>query len=155
MTKMKVTAAVLVAAAFAVAPLAAQGGDPMTKATKATFDGVKGYITKAAEQMSEENYAFKPTPEVRSFGQLIGHIADADYMICGGAAGEKPAAGGVEKSATTKAALQKGLAESFAYCDKIYAGMTDAKGLEMVSFFGNQQPKLAVLGFNTSHDYEH
>lgn len=155
MTKMKVTAVALIAAALSVAPLGAQGGDPMTKATKAAFDGVKGYITKAAEQMSEENFAFKATPDVRSFGQLIGHVADANYMICGAAAGEKPPAGGIEKSATTKAALQKGLAESFAYCDKIYAGMTDAKGTEMVSFFGNQQPKLAVLAFNTSHDYEH
>jgi uncharacterized damage-inducible protein DinB len=105
--------------------------------------------------MSEENYAFKPTPEVRSFGQLIGHVADSNYMICGAAAGEKPGAGGVEKTATTKVALQKALAESFAYCDKIYADMTDAKGMEMANFFGSQQPKLAVLAFNTSHDYEH
>lgn len=145
----------LVAVAFVVAPLVAQGGDPMVKASQAQFGMVKGYLTKAAEQVGEDNYAFKPTPEVRSFGQIIGHVADANYMICAAAAGEKAPAGGIEKSATTKAALQKGLAESFAYCDKVFAGLGDAKGAELVTFFGNQQPRLAVLAFNTAHDFEH
>jgi uncharacterized damage-inducible protein DinB len=76
-------------------------------------------------------------------------------MICAAAAGEKSPASGIEKSATTKAALQKALAEAFAYCDKVFAGMTKEKGEELVTFFGNQQPKLAVLAFNTSHDFEH
>ena len=155
MKMMRVAAAAMVATALAIAPLAAQSGDPMTKATKAQFDMVKGYITKAAEQVGEDNYAFKPTPEVRSFGQLIGHVADSNYMICAAAAGEKSPASGIEKSATTKAALQKVLAEAFAYCDKVFAGMTEKKGEELVTFFGNQQPKLAVLAFNTSHDFEH
>ncbi len=151
----RVAAAALAAIAFAGASLVAQGGDPLVKATKGQFDTVKGYITKAAEQVGEDNYAFKPTPEVRSFGQLIGHVADSNYMICGAAAGEKPPASSIEKSATTKAALQKGLAESFAYCDKVYASLNDAKAAEVVAFFGNQQPRIAVLAFNTSHDFEH
>ena len=147
--------AMAIAIGLAAAPLAAQGGDPMTKATKGWFDVVKGYITKSAEQVSEANYAFKPTPEVRSFGQLIGHVADSNYEICSAAAGEKPPVNDVEKTKTAKADLQKALAESFAYCDKVWAGVTDAKGTEMVKFFGGQQPRLAVLGFNTSHDFEH
>jgi len=150
-----IAAAATVAAALTAVPLVAQGGDPLVKATQAQFGMVKGYITKAAEQVGEDNYAFKPTPEVRSFGQIIGHVADANYMICAAAAGEKAPAGGIEKSATTKAALQKGLAESFAYCDKVYAGLGDAKAAELVTFFGNQQPRLTVLAFNTSHDFEH
>ena len=149
-----ITAATMAAAVLAIAPLVAQDGANMITATKGQFDMVKGYITKAAEQVTEANYAFKATPEVRSFGQLIGHVADSNYMICGAAAGEK-APGGIEKSATTKAALQKALAESFAYCDKVYAGLTAAKAGEPVDFFGNKQPRLAVLAFNTAHDFEH
>ena len=68
-----------------VAPALAQ--DPMTSAAKSTLGLIKGNVVKAADQMSEENYAFKPTPDVRSFGQLIGHIADANYMICSSATG--------------------------------------------------------------------
>jgi uncharacterized damage-inducible protein DinB len=142
-------------AVVALASLRAQGGDVMTKATKSTFDMVKGYITKSAEQVPEADYAFKPTPAVRSFGQLVGHVADSNYMICGAAASEKPPAASVEKTKTTKADLQKALADSFAYCDKVFAGMSDAKGTEAVNFFGNQQPRLNVLAFNTAHDFEH
>ena len=74
-------------------------------------------------------------PEVRTFGQLIGHIADAHFGICAAAAGEKPAQSGIEKSRTTKAALSKALDDSFAYCDKVIAGMDDKKGMEVTKFF--------------------
>ena len=61
----------------------------------------------------------------------------------------------IEKTKTTKADLQKALADSFSACDAAYAAMTDAKGAEIVKFFGREQPKLAILSFNTAHDFEH
>jgi uncharacterized damage-inducible protein DinB len=132
----------------------AQTQNPLTAGAKRTYDIIKGYVIRAAEKMPEDQYAFKPSPDVRSFGQLIGHIADGNYLFCGAAAADKPA-GGVEKSKTTKADLQKALAESFAYCDKVHASMTDAAGAGMVNLFGNDMAKLSVLEFNTHHDFEH
>jgi uncharacterized damage-inducible protein DinB len=136
---------------------AAQGAsDPLTAATRQSFQTVRGYVVKSAEKMPEADYAFKPAPEVRSFGALLGHIANANYMICARAAGEKsPAPGDIEKTKTTKAELVEALNGAFAYCDKVLGSMTDAKGLEMVDFFGGKQPRLAVLAFNTAHTYEH
>jgi len=136
----------------------AQGapGDPLTAATRQSFQTVRGYVLKSAEKMAEADYAFKPTPEVRSFGALLGHIANANYSICARAAGEKsPAPGDIEKTKTTKAELVEALNGAFAYCDKVLGAMTDAKGVEMVDFFGGKQPRLAVLAFNTAHTYEH
>jgi len=147
-----VVCALLAAPALAQAPASA---NPLAQATKGFYEYIKTNITKAAEQMPEADYAFKPTPEVRSFGQIVAHVADANFGICGAAAGEKPPAGDIEKTKTSKADIQKGLADSFAYCDKVYGGMTDAQGATTVSFFGGPTPKLAVLGFNTSHDFEH
>ena len=75
--------------------------------------------------------------------------------------GEKPPAGGfdgansIEKTKTSKADLQKGLAESFAYCDKVHAGMTDAAGAAVIKFFNGDMAKLSILEFNTHHDFEH
>lgn len=142
--------------AFVAAPLLAQEpANPLTDSAKGTFEYVKANIMKAAEQVSEADYAFKPTPEVRSFGQLIGHVANANYGICAAASGETKPDVDVEKTMTTKADLQKALGESFAFCDKAFAGMTDAKGAETVKFFGGTRPRLAVLAFNTAHDFEH
>jgi uncharacterized damage-inducible protein DinB len=128
---------------------------PLVAATKGFGDWIEGNLTKAAEQMPEANYGFKPTPEVRSFGQLLGHAADANYMMCSAAQGEKAPVADVEKTKTTKAELVKALGDSFAYCDKVYAGMTEAKALELATFFGRQQPRITILAFNNSHNFEH
>jgi uncharacterized damage-inducible protein DinB len=151
-----VCAAACVAFALVVVPVWAQtAANPFTSALKMSYDRIKDYVTKSAEQMSEANYAFKPTPEVRSFGQLIAHVADANFMMCSAVAGEKPAGESIEKTKTTKADLQKALADSFAYCDKVYAGMTDATEPQTVSFFGSQWTKFAVLALVNTHDFEH
>lgn len=139
----------------------AQTANPLSAGAKRTYDIIKGYVTRSAEKMPEDQYAFKPTPDVRSFGQLVGHVADANYGFCAASAGEKPPMGGfdgttsIEKTKTTKADLQKALADSFAYCDKVHAGMTDTAGAAMVKFFTGDMAKLSILEFNTHHDFEH
>jgi uncharacterized damage-inducible protein DinB len=129
--------------------------NPMQLSIKSVFDMLKGNLSKTAEKVGEDLYAFKPTPEVRSLGQLIGHIADSHFGICAAAAGEKPTQSGIEKSATTKAALSKALNESIAYCDKVIAGMDDTKGMEVTKFFTGPSTRLGVLAFNNAHSYEH
>jgi uncharacterized damage-inducible protein DinB len=110
---------------------------------------------KSAEQMPESLYGFKATPDVRSFGQLIGHTADANYAICSAAVGEKNPGMDVEKTKTTKGDLTKALGESFAYCEKALATTTDANGGEIKELFGMKMARLAWLSFAVSHDFEH
>ncbi len=145
------------ASVFSVAAVAsAQDANPMTTAIKAQYELIKGNVTKAAAKMAESDYGFAPTPEVRNFGGLVGHVANANYMICAAAAGEKnPSSGDVEKTATAKADLEKALAASFTYCDGVFAKMTDTAGLEKVKYFLGEQPKLAVLAMNNAHNMEH
>jgi len=129
--------------------------DPLTAGTKPPYNAVKGYITKAADQVPEAMYGYKATPEVRSFGQLFGHIADSNYQFCSVALAEKIPVENIEKTKTTKADLVKAVADSFAYCDKAFAGLTDANAATMVNFFGRQMAKLPVLAWNTAHNYDH
>jgi uncharacterized damage-inducible protein DinB len=56
----------------------------------------------------------------------------------------------------TKADIIAALKASFAYCDAIYAGMTDAKAAEMIPAFGGAKiTRLGMLDFNVSHTTEH
>lgn len=145
-------------AALALVPASAfaqASANPFTDAVKAQLAQIKASVTRTAEKVPEDLYAFKPTPEVRSLGQLIGHIADGNNGICGAASGMKATASGIEKSTTTKAALQKALADSFAFCEQAIASMDDKKGAELTKAFGNMQPRLMVFAFNTSHVNEH
>ena len=125
-----------------------------TGETRALWDGVKGYILKSAEKMPEENYSFKPSPDVRSFGQILGHVADSYYQFCSAARAETKASD-IEKTKTSKADLMAALQDATAYCDAAYKGMTDAKIGEAVKFFGRDRTRGFVLSFNMSHTFEH
>ena len=153
---MKRLLAAALATAVLLAPSAAAAQSPLMDSVKAQFGSVKGVLLKTAEKVPEPLWAFKPTPEVRTFGQIIGHIADANTMICAAAAGDKPTPPNAEKTMTTKEQLSKALADSFAYCDKVMGAMDDKKAMETVKFFiGGMTPRAMVFGFNTAHDYEH
>ncbi len=145
----------LCAALVAITSLASAQSDPATAAVKTQFGMISGVMAKTAEKIPEAMYSFKATPEVRSMGQLIGHIADSQFSMCAAAAGEKAPQSGIEKSMTSKVDLSKALADSSAYCNTVIAGMTDAKGMEIVKFFTGPTPRLFVLSFNVSHSYEH
>lgn len=129
--------------------------NPFSNFNKLAYGHVKNILLRSAEKVPEDDYKFKPTPEVRSFGQIIGHVADAQYLFCSKALGENNPAPKVEETKSSKADLIAALKEAFAYCDKAYDGMTDASGAAMVPLFGNPTPKLGVLEVNLMHSMEH
>jgi uncharacterized damage-inducible protein DinB len=116
---------------------------------------VTAWIERAAEKMPEEQFAFKPDPAVRSFGQILGHVADANYSFCSGVLGESSPLPGIEKTKTTKAELTVALRNAFAHCSRAYDALTDASANETVKAFGQERNKLGVLWFNASHNLEH
>ena len=129
---------------------------------KAMHATIRRDIAEAAEAMAIEDFAFKPTPEVRSFGQLVGHLINANFFFCSQAKGEAaPATTNFERVAD-KAALIKGLTDALAYCDAVYDSTTDADFNQAVILngFPGMNPKTttsrgAVLMFNTTHNNEH
>ncbi|MGA8598870.1 MAG: DinB family protein [Bryobacteraceae bacterium] len=130
--------------------------NPIAASEKGFYALVSGEVVAAAQEMPEQNYSFKPTPDVRSFGQLVGHVADAQYMFCSIAAGEpNPMKEGIEKTKTSKAELLASLKDAVAYCDKTYSSMTDAQGGQMVKFMNFDLARLTVLSVNTAHADEH
>lgn len=129
--------------------------NPLSAYNKTIYGGVKSVLLRSAEKMPEENYGFKPTDAVRSYGQIIGHVADAQYLFCSIELGEKNPAPKIEQTKTSKADLIAALKDAFAYCDKAYDGMTDASATQMVKLFGGDTPKLGVLTVNNIHTIEH
>ena len=146
--------------AVVAAPLEAQvaqrQADPMIASIQDAAKHVRSVFTKAADQMSDEDYAFRPTAEVRTFGQILAHVAENNYWFCATAIGEKAPVRDVEKVKTTRGEIQKTLAESFDYCERAYAAMEDdAKAKAMKQFMGSPRPALAVLNFRTYHSLLH
>jgi uncharacterized damage-inducible protein DinB len=134
---------------------AAHHEDPMVASARAIYETVRGYLNRAAEQMPAEEYAFKPTPDVRSFGQLIAHVANANYNYCSVALGvQNPNTVNIEETVTDKAGLVKALGESFAHCDAAYR-IDGTKAHEMARMMGAERPRFHALIQNAAHDFEH
>lgn len=147
--------ATLSAAATFTPTQAQDAAGPAVSMARQLWEPMIGYITAAAEEVPESTYAYKPTPEVRSFGQLVGHVAGAQYLICGAALGEPPRdEDAIEKTRKTKAELITALKESTQYCTKAYA-QSDKAALGKTKLFGQERTRLYALGLNATHDGEH
>lgn len=137
-------------------PLWAQGS-PLSNDLKGDYKNVRDFFIRAAEKMPEENYGFKPSPDVRTFGQQVAHVADDQYNLCAPAKGEtrKAAYTHIEDTLSKKADLVAALKEAFAYCDGAYDALSDASGTEIVKFGTTGRTRFAMLNWNLWHTWEH
>jgi len=148
----RISTLTLMGALLGAAALNAQ--NPLSTDTKNFYNGIKGTLTKAADQMADADYSFKASPAERTYGAIVGHIADVQMALCAHAKGEEKE-GDAEKTKTAKADLVAALKASFDYCDGVYNSLTDADAATMVTMFGPRKAtKLAVLNFNIAHDNE-
>ena len=128
---------------------------PRNAFNKRAYTYMKDVLVRSAEKMPAESYAFKPTETVRTFGQILGHVADSQYFFCTTALGEKYSSRQIEKTKTSKADLIASLKEAFAYCDKVHEGMTNAVASDTVTFMKEPMAKVDVLAANNMHTIEH
>jgi uncharacterized damage-inducible protein DinB len=118
---------------------------------------IRQNLAEAAASMPANE--FKPTPQVRSFGELVGHVATANYYFCSQAKGQKSPSTVNYEQASGKAALVKAMNDSLAYCDGVYSATTDTNFNAPVQTPGpggaRETTRGAVLVFNTAHNNEH
>ena len=132
-------------------------GAVLVRLAQGAWAGAKRNIVESADQMPEADYSFKPVDGVRTFGQIVAHVADSNYFYCARSKGEAPPVpdGTLEKTATTKAAIVKALGESVAYCDAVYGALNPASAADTVKAGDNQIPRVQPLFSNASHNVEH
>ena len=134
---------------------AATGSNTSESDLRYQWTGVSTYLSRAAAAVPDSSYAYKPTSTVRSFGEVIAHVAGSQKMFCAAALGETiPAENAVEKASTSKADIVKALNESNTYCARAYA-LPASKLTGDVKLFGQTFSKRAVLMLNMGHDNEH
>jgi uncharacterized damage-inducible protein DinB len=134
----------------------------LAASAKAMHMTIRRNLAEAADAMPAEDYGFKPTPDVRSFAQLVGHVINANFFFCSQAkSAAMPTTTNFERVAD-KAALIKGLTDALASCDAVYESTADADFTQAVTLngFPGMNPKTAtsrgaVLMFNTTHNNEH
>jgi hypothetical protein len=130
----------------AATPPAAAMANPVVWSANEIYARQEKYILASAEEMPADKYSFHPTPEQRSFGWIVSHLAGSNGGLCAILSdGTAPPATKVAETAS-KAELTAALKASFEYCDKVMAGLTDAKLGDTVTFFrGAKVPRARAL----------
>ncbi len=144
--------AISMAAIACACAVEAQTPTSLATEAKQAYNAVKNNILKSAEKMADENYAFKPTPEIRSFAEVLDHVADSQMRTCAAVAGDQKTVSATGK--TSKADVTAALNEAFAECDKAYDSLTDANVSESIKTGRGQRSRLGALAGNTAHDNE-
>jgi uncharacterized damage-inducible protein DinB len=152
-----VTAALAIGTASAVA--VAQSANPISDGIRSQWAGAKRNLQQSAEMMPEGSYDYRPVDGVRNFGEILAHVAGANYVFCAAAKGEKSPFGEdhFEKAAKTRAEIIKATSESIAYCDGAFTALTDASAGQLVQqpFGQGQTSRIAVLVGELGHVNEH
>jgi hypothetical protein len=111
---------------------------PLGALAQKTFDAFANFLIVSAQMMPESGYAFRPTPDVRTFGEQINHATATNYAFCN-QGGVPP---GFErrtanlKGVTSKEAIVKALDESIGYCTSLLAAASEAWLMEPASNLG-------------------
>jgi uncharacterized damage-inducible protein DinB len=153
--------AILLALATSAFAQGTQPDNPMSTWLRDAYMRNRNNIVRTAEKMPEDFYDMRPgaQQEVRTFGQQVGHVASYNFLWCSQAKGEKnPNTANLEKLGT-KAEVIKALNEAFAYCDGVYAALTDASGAQVIDITqenGRQTRNLrmGLLTLNYGHNNE-
>ena len=137
----------------------AAGAQPVSDAIRASWNSAKKNIADSAQVVPENLFGYSPVPKtVRTFGQIIAHVAGANYEFCAAAKGEKsPHAEAAFESLAMKAGILKAWNESVAYCDAVFAALTDKSAADPITMpfgMGKNVRTAALLG-NIGHLNEH
>ncbi|MSO21555.1 MAG: hypothetical protein EXQ56_14095 [Acidobacteria bacterium] len=136
---------------------------PLGAVVQRSFDVNANYLTMAAEMMPEPGYAFRPTPDVRNFGEQLIHAAVSHYSFCNQAgvpSGVARQAAPDLRAGIAKAGIVKALKDSVAYCDRVLAAASEAWLLEIAPKVGGSSSGLVegmrthAFMYNNVHDAE-
>lgn len=155
----------LVSPASGAQPGPATDPNPASESLRFFYGVAKRNILRGAEKMPAEDYAFRPTPEVRSFGQIVAHIADTQYLFCSSARNEAnpngpnlapgDASDVIERGMSGKAELVAALEAAFSYCDPVVEKLTDAEWKELARVLGEDRQRATPLMLTIVHLWEH
>jgi len=143
---------VLAALFLAGSASAQQADNDALAASRRAFLEVSGWVTAAADLVPADRYGYRPAETVRTFGQLVGHLADSYIYYCATAAGRNVEwSDAVEKGVADKATLVGRLREALATCTAPYTtggnfrALVDNVGHTSIHY-GNMVTYLRQLG---------
>src|SRR5262245_12080889 len=149
---------IFVLAAVAAGLVVARQARPAAQTASLKGDFVKEWqnnkdtLVKIANAMTEDKYAFKPTPAQRDFGGHVMHIAQINMMVLNTMKGAAPAPA-INMNAKSKADVIKAMSDSFDYGIALLNEQTDqtmAGGVQGPPWMG-PSTRARIIAFLIGH----
>ena len=144
-----------VALGLAALPVSAAEGE-FVEQLKAQWESSRRQLVRIAEAMPQDKYDFRATPEVRTFREIIVHVAGENMSgmeIVGGVA--KPGENDRFEHLTVRPDVLKALSDYFDYGAKVLDGMTDQEAMETVIRRNRSMPRWVIVMQAIGHCKEH
>src|SRR3979490_2287917 len=131
--------ALLFLAASAIAQTTcAQSKNPVSTALRDILPGRQKNTVAAVEAMPADKFNYKPTADQMTFGHLVAHMVEANYLLCSKSASVPAPKVDEVKETDGKDKLVVALKASFDFCADALAKMDDSKLGEMIAGMGPQ-----------------
>ena len=124
---------------FAASALSAQAPPPRPPETYSMFlqgqyAGLKRNIIGSAEKMPVEHFSFRPSPDVRTYAEQLGHIIDTQYFFCNAVkGGPNPGDGKDFEKITERAEMVQAAKDAFTYCDDTFSSLTTETAMQLIT----------------------
>jgi uncharacterized damage-inducible protein DinB len=128
--------------------------NPVVASAREIFTRQSALIAKAAEQMPEDKYSYHPTPDQRTFAQIIAHVVQSDFGVCGILAGSPAPQIPKVSDTDSKDTLVAAVKASFSFCDETLANLPDSKLGDTITFIRGAQTSRARALFEITDDLE-
>jgi uncharacterized damage-inducible protein DinB len=157
MNRALVISAVLLLAAWAAAQTTpAQMKNPVSTALRDILPGRQKNTVAAVEAMPADKFNYKPTADQMTFGHLVVHMAETNYILCSKAAAVPAPKDEEVKDTDSKDKLVAALRASFDFCSDALTKMDDSKLAETTEIFPGRQgsrawASLILVGTWTDH----
>jgi uncharacterized damage-inducible protein DinB len=142
-TKMKRTivipALLLLAASATAQTTPAQTKNPLSSALRDILPGRQKNTVAAVEAMPADKFNYKPTADQMTFGHLVVHMAETNYLLCSKATAVPAPKDEEVKDTDSKDKLVAALKASFDFCSDALAKMDDSKLAETTEIFPGRQ----------------
>jgi len=117
----------------------AKDANPVSASMRELFNRFSTNITAAAEEMPADKYSFHPTPGQQSFGTIIEHVTESNYLVCAMISDAKPSGESKVTATDPKDKLVAALKASFQYCTDSAAKLQDAQMGDSITFLGGRK----------------
>jgi uncharacterized damage-inducible protein DinB len=144
----------LAAAGLAAVPASAAEG--FVEELKAQWESSRRQLVAVAEAVPQDKYNYRPTPEVRTFREIIVHVAGENLSwmeIVGGV--PQPGEHTRFEHLTAREDVLQAVTEYFDYGTKVLAGMTDQEAMGTVIQRNRPTPRWVIVVQAIGHSKEH